>query len=95
MGTAYRTYARPHCEHREFDAGAAVYAVYPPAIDTLGITSYLIVAASTSAGDTVIYPCDSTGLLLSWRLIGSVLGADHGRALKAAGYELEVVHARA
>jgi hypothetical protein len=88
-GSAYRTTAVPHTEHNTFDGDAAVFAVYPPAIHSHGVTSYVLVHAG--GHDVGVYPCDATGLLLSWHLLACMVGTDHGRALRVAGWEREEV----
>lgn len=90
-GSAYRTTAVPHTEHGDFDGDSACYAVYPPAIYHAGVASYVLVIPSISVGDVGVYPCDETGLLLSWHLLTVLLGVDHRRALSSAGWELEEV----
>jgi hypothetical protein len=90
-GSAYRTTAVPHTDTADFDGDCAIYAVYPSAIYAHGVTNYVMVQASPLANDSGVYPCDSTGLLLSWELLGCMVGTDHSRVLRVAGWELEEV----
>lgn len=93
-GVAYRTPMRPTV-FTTVDDNAAVYAVHPPAVyqDTES-TSFVIVAWSQAAGDTVIYPCDDRGQMLSFSLIACVVTKVHRVALLMAGYTLEAVRPR-
>lgn len=88
-GSAYKTAAVPHLKYATLTGDCAVYAVYPSAIHADGVTNY--VAVQAGAHDAGVYPCDETGLLLSWHLLGCMVGADHARVLREAGYDLEVV----
>lgn len=90
-GTAYRTTAPPHSDTGPFEADAAVYAVYPPVITFAGVSSNVIVTTTAARSCTTVYPCDETGLLVLWHVIGSVIGSDHDRALHDAGYVRGVV----
>ena len=90
-GSAYRTAAVPHTPSAELDGDCATYAVYPSAIYAHGVTNYVMVQASSLANDCGVYPCDENGLLLSWELLGCMVGTDHARVLRVAGWELEEV----
>lgn len=90
-GSAYRTRAVPHTDHSTLDGDCAVFAVYPPAVHAHGVTSYVAVQASPLANDAGVYPCDANGLLLSWHLLGCMVGTSHARVLRVAGWELEEV----
>lgn len=90
-GSAYRTAAQPHTDEEPFGPGSAVYAVYPSVITWAGLSSYVIVITEAEANYTTVYPCDETGLMVLWHVVGSTFGPDHGRALRDAGYEIEVV----
>ena len=95
IGTAYLTNETPHIRIAPFETTDAVYAVYPPAIYPLGVTTHVLVSGSDKAGDIGVYPCDEQGELQSWHLLGWAVGVDHRAALRAAGYELEEVTPRA
>lgn len=91
LGAAYRTPAVTA------DPAASVYAVWPPAHFAGGTksTRYLYVLSSDVVGDTIIHPCDRDGEMLALELLGCVTICNHRAALRAAGYELEVVRVRA
>ncbi len=92
MGTAYLT-PIPPTVYTTVDDNAAVYAIWPPAPFDSGFrsTTFLIVSASDLVGDTVVHPCDRNGMMLGFDLIAHVTVRNHKRALREAGYELEVV----
>ncbi|AHH20759.1 hypothetical protein NONO_c59830 [Nocardia nova SH22a] len=97
-GSAYRTPIRPRTEFGAFTDGAAVYAVYPPtpyvttsSPTALGVTSHVIVSMAARKHETVVYPCTPDGELLSWEPVATVDLCDHGRGLRATGYDMEVV----
>lgn len=90
-GSAYRTDIRAHTEFGAFISGAVVYAVFPPALSVVGVSSHVIVSSVLRSSDTQIYACDETGFLVSWVPVEVTPGLDHARALRAAGYHMEVV----
>lgn len=92
LGTAFRTPAVP-----SVDSAASVYAVWPPAHFARGhkSTTHLFVISSAAVGDTCVHPCDRDGNLLALELLACVPIRNHRAAVRAAGYELEVVHVHA
>lgn len=94
IGTAFLTPIPPKVYTTDEDA-AAVYAVFPLAVyQQLRTTPFVVVASSQLAGDTVVYPCDRTGEMLAMQLLACVPDRNHPAALRAAGWQLEVVDRR-
>lgn len=91
-GTAIRT-PIPPTVFTTADDNAAVYAVYPRVRFGSGLqsTAFVIVSSSELVGDTVIHPCDRTGQMVGFDLIGHASVRVHAAALRQAGYDLEVV----
>lgn len=97
-GSAYRTPVRPWTEFGAFTDGAAVYALSRPTpyvttgVPTaLGVTSYVIVSMAVRKHETTVFACSAVGELLSWEPVTTVDLCDHGRGLRAIGYDMEVV----
>lgn len=92
MGTAYLTPIPPKVYTATTDDVAAVYAVHPLAIyQKQHTTAFVVVASSQLVNDTVVYPCDCTGEMLALELLACVPIQNHRQALRAAGWDLEVV----
>lgn len=93
MGTAFRTPIPPTVFTTPADS-TAVFAVYPPVPYGESETAHLLVTSSNLARDSMVYPCDRAGQLLDWKAIAVVAVRNHAAALRAAGYELELVMPR-